>query len=59
MVTVATPGMERSLSASTSSARREISAWLCLLLDSAMFMMGWAEGSKWRTMGSRISVGSL
>jgi hypothetical protein len=51
--------MPRKRSASTSSARREISAWLWLLDDSASCMIGCADGSTRCSTGSRISVGSL
>jgi len=57
--TLATPSTARKRSASWSSARREISAWLCELDDRARFMIGWADGSTLRSTGSRISVGSL
>ena len=57
--TLATPSMARNLSASVSSARREISAWLCVLEDSDRFMIGWADGSTRMIIGSRISSGSL
>ena len=58
-LTTATPGTPRRRSANWSSARREISAWLCTLEDSASCMMGWAEGSSRCSTGSRISTGSL
>ena len=58
-VTLATPSMARRRSASLSSARREISAWLWLLDDSARFMIGWADGSTRCRIGSRISTGSF
>ena len=45
MLTTATPSTARSWSASTSSARREISACDCLVDDSPRFMMGSAAGS--------------
>ena len=58
-LTTATPGRPRNLSASWSSARREMSAWLSVLDDSASCMMGCAPGSTRCRMGSRISVGNL
>ncbi len=58
-LTTATPGIARKRSASWSSARREISTWLCVADDSAICMMGCADGSKRVSTGSRISTGSL
>ncbi len=58
-LTTATPGMPRKRSARSSSARREIAAWLCVVLDSASCMIGWAAGSARVSTGSRISSGSL
>ena len=58
-LTMATPLMPRNRSANWSSARREISAWLCCVADKASCMMGWADGSMRWMMGSRISLGSL
>ena len=57
--TTATPSMARKRSASKSSARREISAWLCVSEESASCMMGCADGSMRVRIGSRISIGSL
>ncbi len=57
--TAATPGMARKRSASWSSARREISAWLCWVDESASCMIGCAAGSRRCSTGSRISSGSL
>ncbi len=58
-LTTATPGMARKRSASWSSARCEMSAWLCSVADSASCMMGCADGSTRCSTGSRISIGSL
>ena len=58
-LTVATPSMPRNLSASTSSARREISACVCTDDDSAICIIGCVPGSMRRRMGSRISMGNL
>jgi len=58
-VTVATPSMPRKRSASWSSASREISEKLCEVDESAMNMIGCADGSMRVRIGSRISVGSL
>ena len=58
-LTVATPSMARNLSASVSSARRDISAWVWLAADKAICMIGCVAGSIRRRMGSRISTGSL
>ena len=58
-LTTATPEMPRKRSANSSSAMREICAWLSVLEDNASCMMGWAEGSMRRRMGSRISTGNL
>ena len=57
--TTATPSIARNRSARTSSARREISACVCPDEESASCMMGCAEGSMRRRIGSRISTGSL
>ena len=57
--TTATPSMARNLSASWSSASREISACDCLVDDNAICMIGWADGSILRKIGSRISTGNL
>jgi len=57
--TSATPSTARKRSDSTSSARREISAWLCELDDRASCMIGSAPGSMRCRIGSRISSGSL
>jgi len=57
--TTATPSIPRKRSASTSSARREISACVCAEDDSAICMMGCADGSILCRIGSRISTGSL
>ncbi len=58
-LTTATPSIDRKRSASTSSARREISANDCALEESASCMIGWADGSMRLRIGSRISIGSL
>lgn len=58
-LTEATPSMPRKRSASLSSARREMMAWLCTLDDSASCMTGSAEVSMRCRIGSRISIGSL
>jgi hypothetical protein len=51
--------MPRKRSARWSSARREISAWLSVVDDSAICMIGCAAGSSRCSTGSRISTGSL
>ena len=58
-LTVATPSMARNLSARISSARRDISACVCVADDNAICMMGCVDGSIRRKIGSRISAGSL
>ena len=58
-LTLETPSIERKRSASVSSARRDISAWLSVVDDSARFMIGCCEVSQRVMIGSRISVGSL
>ena len=58
-LTTATPSIERKRSARKSSARREISAWVCFVAESASCMIGCAEGSMRVRIGSRISTGSL
>ncbi len=58
-LTTATPGSARKRSASSSSARREISAWVCVVEARASCITGCADGSTRCSTGSRISVGSL
>jgi hypothetical protein len=58
-LTVATPAMPRKRSARSSSARREMSACVSDVDDSASCMIGCAAGSTRVSTGSRISVGSL
>ncbi len=58
-LTTATPSIERKRSARTSSASREISACDCDLAESAICMIGCADGSMRLRIGSRISMGSL
>ncbi len=58
-LTTATPSMLRKRSDSTSSASREISACVWFFAESAICMIGCAEGSMRRRIGSRISTGSL
>ncbi len=58
-LTTATPGMARKRSARSSSASREIAAWLSVVLDSASCRIGCADGSTRVSTGSRISIGSL
>ena len=57
--TVATPSMALNFSAKRSSAKREISAKLCVVDDNAIVIIGSAEGSTRCKTGSRISVGNL
>ena len=58
-LTTATPGMPRKRSASWSSARRETSACVNEVDDSASCTIGCAAGSRRCSTGSRISTGSL
>ena len=58
-LTIDTPGMARKRSPRSSSARREIVACDCTVLDSAMSMIGCEPGSMRVSTGSRISSGSL
>jgi hypothetical protein len=57
--TTATPSTPLKRSASSSSASREISAWVSVSEESARVRMGSACGSMRTSTGSRISSGSL